>query len=138
MNTPGHQLKTLPLSVKIAAAYLIFVGGARLCGVLFAVVYTATTTSGISAGLLVSCGVRIAGAAMIVMAGVALLKRKSWSRRFALGALIVVAYFFVKRGALLLASGQPGYAFAGIGPLLALTTVMFCLLLRRSSVEALP
>jgi K+ transporter len=122
----------------IAAGYLIFVGGLRLSAMFFAVVYTATKTSNMSAGLLVSYALSIAGAAMVLFAGAALFLRKSWSRKFALGALAVVGYFLIKRGALLLVSGHPAFAFGGIGPLLLLTTLMFVLLLRRSAVEVLP
>ena len=138
MEMPDHPVKSLPLGIKVAAGFLILAGASRLVGMVFAVVYTAIKTSDMSLTLLVSYGFRIAGAAIVLFAGVALLQRKRWSRRFALGALAVVGYFLIKRGALLLAYGRPVYAFGLVGPLLVLTLFMFILLMRRSATEALP
>jgi len=138
MEMSGHHTKCLPVGIKIAAGFLILLGGLRLAGMVFAVGYTVIKSSDISLGIVISYAVRIVGAAMVLFAGVALLQRKRWSRRFALGALAVVAYFLIKRGVLLLAYGQPAYAFGGIGLLLVLTALMFFLLLRRSAAEALP
>ena len=138
MDMSNHQTQSLPLGIKVSAGFLILAGALRLVGMVFAVVYTAMKASDMSLALLISYGLRIAGAAMIVFAGVALFQRKRWSRRFALGALAVVGYFIIKRGALLLAYGQPAHAFGLAGPLLALTAFMFFLLTRRSATEALP
>ena len=139
MSPSEQERKKLPPGIKVAATYLIIVGALRLVGMLYAAAHTLAKTSNMSAGLFSSYIMRIGVAAMVVFAGAALFQRKHWSRRFALGTLIVVAYFAIKTGALLFVWGHSPILICVVpGMLLILTTVTFVLLLRRSAVEALP
>jgi len=123
MSAPNQT--RLPLGVMIAAGYLILLGLVRLGGLLF----SARPSSSVIALYVVKIGM----AAMLVVAGAALFQRKSWSRRFALGALGVVGYQFIKKAAFLFVYGVSTFMpYAAGGVMLLLTAVLFVCLLRWS------
>jgi hypothetical protein len=78
-------------------------------------------------------------AVIYVAAGGALFRRRIWSRKFALGALSVITYYFVKGGGLFFAHGgrQTALVISTICVVLVLNAVMFVFLMKRSAIEAL-
>lgn len=110
-----------------------------MIGVLYAFFHNAATAADGNPELAVSLALKCGAAVLILFAGMALMQRRRGSRRFALGALLLIAWFGVKRGALLwLLEASVLTMVSTVGVLLVMTAVMFLLLLKRSAVEALP
>jgi hypothetical protein len=133
-----QPVKDLPLGIKAAGAFLMLIGGVSLGSMVIAFILTVTRSSSVSAGPIVPYTFRLALAAIMAHSGLALLRGRSWSRRYALGVLFVVGLLLVQRAVLMWAGGRPDFPSIFIGLLLAATVLMFVLLLRRSAAEALP
>ena len=126
--------KRLPLAVGIAAVYLILLGAGQLGSLLVRMGRPDPTL-----GRLVSLfAVKLILGGIYLVAAFGLFRRKAWSRRFALGALMVAAYYFVKKGALLLIWGHSlSLVIATVGALLVFAIVLCVLLVRWPTSDVL-